>query len=297
MLNYQLLEALDAVVAAQSFHGAAKRLHLTQSAVSQRIRLLEDQLGEPLVVRTTPLTLTARGLALLSHFQQVQLLETELLAETDTGRTMFSRVRIGTNADSLETWLLDAIAPACAEHRLLVELIAENEDLTYQLLERGEVVGCISARRNPVTGGECEFLGKMSYVGVASPAFAEEYFKKGLTEKSVASAPAVLFDRHDQMHARFLEKALGLRDFAFPHHLISSSRGFFDAIGKGIAYGVAPEHQAAPLLRSKKLKRLIPRCTLFVPLYWHYPRREGRIQRSLRKALVMAAKRELKSEG
>jgi LysR family transcriptional regulator (chromosome initiation inhibitor) len=40
MQDYKLLKALDAVLRDQSFDKAAKRLHITQSAISQRIKLL-----------------------------------------------------------------------------------------------------------------------------------------------------------------------------------------------------------------------------------------------------------------
>src|SRR4051794_33273462 len=124
MLDYSLLEALDAVHTERSFRGAARLLHLTQPAVSQRIKLLEDRLGEPLVVRSNPPELTVPGRALIAHLRQVKMMEAELLETPGAARDL-PLVRIGTNADSLATWLLDALTPVFAEERILFVIIAE----------------------------------------------------------------------------------------------------------------------------------------------------------------------------
>ena len=52
MLDYAALSALAAVIEEGSFERAALALHVTPSAVSQRIRLLEERSGSPLVVVT-----------------------------------------------------------------------------------------------------------------------------------------------------------------------------------------------------------------------------------------------------
>ena len=68
-LDYRLLQALDAVVQEQNFERAARALCLTQSAVSQRIKQLEQQMAQPLLIRATPLQPTAAGRQLLSPRQ------------------------------------------------------------------------------------------------------------------------------------------------------------------------------------------------------------------------------------
>src|SRR2546423_6316127 len=49
--NTNLLVVLDAVLAERSATGAARRLHLSQSAVSNSLTRLRAQLGDPLLVR------------------------------------------------------------------------------------------------------------------------------------------------------------------------------------------------------------------------------------------------------
>ena len=54
MLDYPLLEAVAALDREGSFEGAARALHVTSSAISQRVKLLEERVGTPLVVRGGP---------------------------------------------------------------------------------------------------------------------------------------------------------------------------------------------------------------------------------------------------
>jgi DNA-binding transcriptional LysR family regulator len=67
-----LLRALVAVKETGGFTRAAQRLHLTQSAVSHQIRRLEEQVGRPLLHRTTrSLTLTEDGNDFLRYAEQI----------------------------------------------------------------------------------------------------------------------------------------------------------------------------------------------------------------------------------
>ena len=112
MFDYKLLAALAAVVEQGGFERAAQVLGLSQSAVSQRIKLLEARVGQPVLVRETPPSATEVGRRLLNHVQQVRLLERDLQAQVpalDEGAAP-ERLRIALNADSLATWLAPALA-------------------------------------------------------------------------------------------------------------------------------------------------------------------------------------------
>lgn len=78
MLDYAGLEALAAVVREGSFERAARKLHVTPSAVSQRIKLLEERVGQVLVLRGQPCSGTEAGRRLCLHVEQVALLENDL---------------------------------------------------------------------------------------------------------------------------------------------------------------------------------------------------------------------------
>ena len=70
MLDYAGLEALSAVVREGSFERAAHKLHITPSAVSQRIKLLEERVGQALVLRGQPTLLTSPAGYLLRLYPQ-----------------------------------------------------------------------------------------------------------------------------------------------------------------------------------------------------------------------------------
>ena len=76
--DYRTLQALDAVIRERGFERAAQKLCITQSAVSQRIKQLENMFGQPLLVRTVPPRPTEQGQKLLALLRQVELLEKEL---------------------------------------------------------------------------------------------------------------------------------------------------------------------------------------------------------------------------
>lgn len=71
-LDVESLRTFRAVVACGSVTQAASQLHLTQSAVSWKMKRLEERLGSPLLVRDgRELTLTELGSELLIHAEQI----------------------------------------------------------------------------------------------------------------------------------------------------------------------------------------------------------------------------------
>ena len=141
--DYRTLQALDAVIRERGFERAAQKLCITQSAVSQRIKQLENMFGQPLLVRTVPPRPTEQGQKLLALLRQVELLEEEWLGDEQTGSTPLL-LSLAVNADSLATWLLPALAPVLADSPIRLNLQVEDETRTQERLRRGEVVGAVS---------------------------------------------------------------------------------------------------------------------------------------------------------
>src|SRR3954471_4015951 len=83
-LDYRGLAVLDAVASTGSFEKAALALGISQSAVSQRIKALEDATGRLLVIRGTPSVPTGLGQRLVVHHRHVKLMEASL--DIDLGR-------------------------------------------------------------------------------------------------------------------------------------------------------------------------------------------------------------------
>lgn len=141
--DYRTLQALDAVIRERGFERAAQKLCITQSAVSQRIKQLENLFGQPLLVRTIPPRPTEQGQKLLALLHQVELLEEEWLGN-ETNSDIPLLLSLAVNADSLATWLLPALQPVLVDSPIRLNLQVEDETRTQERLRRGEVVGAVS---------------------------------------------------------------------------------------------------------------------------------------------------------
>lgn len=293
MFDYKLVEALARVLSEGGFERAARALHVTQSAVSQRVRLLEERMGCPLLVRGTPLRPTETGQAVLRHFRQVRLLEADFARSMEEREVEFQSLPLAVNADSLDIWLLDALGPLVRERRILLDLVMDDQERTHELLVQGEVAGCLSTRTQPLRGTRCRRLGVMPYVCCASPEFVEEWFPSGGPDRASARrAPAVLFNRKDELHDAFLSGRTGWTRSelpSYPRHYLPSSIKFVDAVRLGMAYGMIPAPQAAPYLATGELVDVSFGQPLAVEMFWHQWDLESGLMDAVRKALQRAA--------
>jgi LysR family transcriptional regulator (chromosome initiation inhibitor) len=292
MLDYRLLEALALVCQEGGFDRAARALLITQSAVSQRIRQLEDRLGFPLVIRSAPPTPTAMGRVLVAHYRRVCQLEKDLEGALPTlGQEGFLSLPIGVNEDSMATWFTQAISGLARDRNFTLHISVDDQDETHKLLKHGEVLGCVSSRAEPLQGCAVNYLGRIDYLCLATPAFIERWLAEGWTGEVIRRAPAVVYSPKDRCHQRFVEEVLGIPDTPFPHHFIPSSHGFLAAIANSLGYGLAPHMQAAQLLDARQAVEGSPGLTMPVHLYWHHwDLRAGPIQ-ELTTALVHHSRR------
>lgn len=277
MFDYKLLAALAAVAEQAGFERAAQVLGLSQSAVSQRIKLLEARVGQPVLVRGTPPAPTDIGRRLLNHVQQVRLLERDLSSQVpalDEGAAP-ERLRIALNADSLATWWAKAVTAFCAEHRVLLELVVEDQEVGLKRMRAGDVAACVCATDRPVAGARSLALGAMRYRALASPAFIARHFSSGITGQGLAKAPAIVFGPDDFLQHRYLASQ-GVEG-AFVYHLCPSSEGFIRMAEAGLGWGLVPELQVTELLERGALQVLQPDRLIDVPLYWHHWRNGGEL--------------------
>lgn len=295
MLDYKLIEALAMVVRERGFEKAAQKLFLTQSAVSQRIKLLEDQTGQVLLSRTNPPRATSAGQRILKHYLQVKRLEEDLLdvlapAESDD----FIELAVGINRDSIATWFMEAVQPFLSKERVLLDLRCEDQEQTHILLKDGEVIGCISAKDQPMQGCRVDYLGRMDYRLTASPDFAGKWFPNGLTPEAFSVAPAIIFNRKDELHARYLKKYFSV-ELQTPAHYVPSSEKFADFIASDLAYGMLPDQQSRSLLETGELIDLNPGAMLTVNLYWHCWNLKSDLLDAFSKCLISGARKILDS--
>ncbi len=270
MLDYKLIEALAMVAREGGFDKAAKALHITQSAVSQRLKLLEEMTGQVLVARTTPPQATSAGQKLLKHYLRVKRLEDDLVREMEaSGNRRFTSIAVGINADSLAFWLLEAIHSFLREERVLLDIRVNDQEQTHRLLKDGEVIGCISTQEHPMQGCRIEYIGRMNYRMMASPAFKAQWFPSGLTTEDIRRAPAVIFDRNDELHHKLIRQALEEIPPSFPTNYVPSIEKFAEFITLGLGYGMIPDQQSTPMVSAGHLVDLSPECQVPVDLYWH----------------------------
>ena len=289
MFDYKLLAALAAVVEQAGFERAAQVLGLSQSAVSQRIKLLEARVGQPVLLRSMPPRPTELGQRLLNHVQQVRLLERDLQSQVPAldDSDLPERLRIALNADSLATWWAAAVAPFCAGHRVLLDHVVEDQAVGLKRMRAGEVAACVCAAERPLAGARSQYLGAMRYRALASPAFIERHLAGRPSAEALAKAPAIVFGPDDRLQHRYIT-AVGGSD-GFIHHLCPSSEGFVRMLQSGLGWGLVPELQVRGELERSELVDVLSGPPIDVPLYWHHWRNGGALLDELTRHLVRCA--------
>ena len=276
MLDTALLATVAAVVREGSFERAARVLHITPSAVSQRIRLAEERMGTVLVVRGQPCTPTEAGVRLCRHADTVALLESELRRDmpalrTDETSHSQATIRIAINADSMATWFIEAMQEFCTEGAALLDVTLDDQDKTSEWLRRGQVLAAVTSLAKPVQGCRSRKLGALRYCATASPAFVQRWFASGVNAESLGNAPSLVFDRNDRLQEQWVRRVIR-KDLPLPAHRLPSSQAFIDGALAGIGWGMNPLTLVQPHLDAGRLVELLPDRPLDIPLYWQVAR-------------------------
>ncbi len=272
MLDTTLLATVAVVIREGSFERAARALHITPSAVSQRIRIIEDRVGAVLIVRGQPCAATEAGARLCRHADTVLMLEDGLrrdmpsLSPPGTARSHAS-VRVAINADSLGTWFIAAMQGFQQPGSALIDLVVDDQDKTSDWLRRGHVLAAVTSLAAPVQGCRSRKLGSLRYCACASPQFMQRWFPAGLTIEAFEAAPSLVFDHNDKLQQRWVRRLLR-KDVALPAHRIPSTQGFVEATLAGIGWALNPWQLVQDHLQSGRLVALDAGRPLDVPLYW-----------------------------
>lgn len=296
----EALECLAAIVEEGGFERAARRLHITQSAVSQRLRSLEAQVGTVLVVRSRPLKVTPAGQLLLKHTQQLRLLRTDLERDLREfaprlggGSREDERISIAINADSIASWALDALGDL-ARRGVPLEVITDDQDFTHEWLRSGQVLGCVTTQHQPLRGCRLVALGAMPYVAVAAADYASRQLPDGLTPYNFRDLPFVAFNRKDDMQTEFVSRSFGLKQVSLTQLYVPSSEGQVRAIRAGWGVSVVPEQLVREDLRRGTLVNVAPAHQLSIQLYWHCWNLQSDVLEALTSALTHAASEHLR---
>jgi LysR family transcriptional regulator, chromosome initiation inhibitor len=290
------LECLAAVAEEGGFERAARRLNVTQSAVSQRLRALEAQAGAVLLVRSRPVVPTRAGTVLIRHAKQLRLLRAdvdhdlqELAGAPTPSSAARERLSIAVNADSIATWAVGALRSIPAEG-IELEVIADDQDFTHEWLRSGQVLGCVTSLKEPLRGCSVTPLGAMRYVCVAAPSFAREHMPNGLTPANFRDLRFVAFNRKDDIPGEFVAKALGLKRVQLAQNFVPSSEGQVRAALAGWGVAVVPELLVRGLIEAGELVDACPETSWSVDLYWHCWNLDSARLRELSDAIVGAAR-------
>jgi LysR family transcriptional regulator (chromosome initiation inhibitor) len=262
-LDGQQLAAFATVIELGSFDAAASHLHVTPSAISQRIKTLEERVGQVLVVRGKPCTATPAGTPLLRLTAQLATLESEALAEAEGGSAQQTRVAMAVNADSMSTWFTAVLGRL---PDVLFDIRIEDQDHSARLLREGAVMGAVTTERTPVAGCRVQSLGVMRYVPVAAVDYVARYLPDGFSAESVIRAPSLAWNRADALQDMLVRKVFR-RLIARPVHYVPTAEGFAAGVRAGLGWGMFPDRLIEAELGADTVVRISDEH-LDVPLYW-----------------------------
>tara|TARA_A100001391_G_scaffold205337_1_gene205122 strand:+ start:4156 stop:5052 length:897 start_codon:yes stop_codon:yes gene_type:complete len=274
MLDYNAASAVAAIVRTGSFEKAAKALNVTPSAISQRVKQLEERMGAVLVERGTPCRATDKGAWLCRHMELVGQLENNLVAQLpELGNVSSGPVTIdvAVNADSLGTWFLPAMAGFTGRSNVMLNIAVDDQDYTVDWLKRGRVLAAVTSMPQPAAGCTVTALGHLRYVATASPEFMKRCFADGVTAEAMSQAPVLTFNNKDTMQRDWLAASFGSTP-APPTHWLPSTHGFVEACILGIGWSLNPIDLVAAHIAAGRLVELIPGATTDIPLYWQVSR-------------------------
>jgi LysR family transcriptional regulator (chromosome initiation inhibitor) len=281
-IDPELAATIAAVVDEGSLDAASRRLRITPSAVSQRLKALEQQLGRVLLVRSKPVRLTESGEAVVRLARQIALLEHDALSRLGL-EAVGARISIplAVNADSMATWFLPPLARLSAAHDIDFDLHRDDQNFTARLLESGTVMAAVTSEAAPVAGCSVSPLGVLEYRAMAERGYADRWFADGASREALRRAPFVDFDRRDALQHEWLE-AMGVPHHGVPRHYVPASHDYALAVQIGLGWGMVPVLQESA--------GLVPLGgpTLQVALHWQ--------QWNLRSSLLDAIAAEIAAE-
>ncbi|WP_234817740.1 LysR family transcriptional regulator ArgP [Mycolicibacterium sphagni] len=279
------LAAFAAIVELGSFEAAADQLHVTPSAVSQRIKALEKHVGQVLLVRGKPCVPTAAGIPLLRLAAQTAMLEAEAIAEMAGGGSVpRPRIAMAVNADSMVTWFGDVLAGLPG---VLFDIHIEDQDHSARLLREGVVMGAVTTERTPVPGCRVRSLGVMRYLPVAAADYVKRHLPEGFTAEAVTEAPSLAWNRDDALQDMLVRKVFR-REIERAVHYVPTSEGFGAAVRAGLGWGMYPEQSAALPLADGTFVQVCD-VNLDVPLFWQCWKLDSPLMETLTATVLAAA--------
>ncbi len=295
-IDYDSLTILAAVVREGSFEAAAKSMKVTQSAVSQRIRQLEDRVGVVLVARGRPCVPTEAGIQFCRHFEQVTLLQQELTERMQAlvggVNSEAATIRLAVNNDSLATWFPGVIKRATQDLGIRFDILPDDQEHTEVSLKSGDALAVITTLETPVQGCRRISLGSMDYIAVASPEFFRTRFEGGVRLDTLRGSTCLAFNRKDGIQEQWMKICFG-EIVPVSTHFVPSYEGYIACCLNGSAWGLVPSIAAKPLIKRGELMELSPGKEVKVSLHWQASMQSSEILTRLGDLVLAEAARHL----
>ena len=256
-LSSSHLEAFLAASQLLSFTRAAQKLGVTQSALSQRILNLEEELGTTLFVRErSGILLTETARELLRYCNVKDSLESEFLSKlkTRSQSELVGIARIAGFSSVMRSLVLPALTPLFEKHKQVkFELKIRETGHLLPLLIRGEVDFVVIDQK--VERSDLEILRLGSEKNV-------------LVEKKGYAGPDVFLD-HDECDQTTLNyfKLHKKRNPKIDRRYLDDIYGVLDGTRLGLGRAILPRHL---LLNQNDLRILSPEVVLETPVYLAY---------------------------
>ena len=302
MLDPKQTLALVTVVREGSFQAAARVLNVTPAAVTQRIKLLESTIGALVLVRGKNPRLTPQGKAIVAYAQKSDWLEQDLMRELNLDGQMFDgdilwrTFRVAVNADSLATWFLPGVAATLAQHHLLLDVVIDDQDHTHAALRSGQVMGCVTTLAQPIKGCVAQPLGVMRYRCLARHSVITRATDVSghVSVHQLLKQPAIVFNRKDALHDKFLLQQFGLKAVQYPKHFFPALDAFESAVALGLGWGMVPDVPDWPIERfGQEVSDVVAGAHVDIELYWQHWAQEPPHAALLTEAVKAGAERAL----
>jgi LysR family transcriptional regulator, chromosome initiation inhibitor len=284
-IDYESLTILAAVVREGSFEAAARSMNVTQSAVSQRIKQLEERVGVVLVARGRPCLPTDAGLQFCRHIEQVALLQQELAERMRTlvgagEEALAATVRIAVNNDSLATWFPGLIKRATQELSIRFDILPDDQEHTEGSLKSGDALAVITTLETPVQGCRRISLGSMDYVAIASTEYFQQHFSAGVSLESLRNTTCLAFNRKDTIQNQWMELCFG-STVPLSTNYVPSYEGYLSCCLNGTGWGLVPNISSKPYVKRGELVEMSPGKDVRVSLHWQTGMQSSEILRRL----------------
>ena len=252
------LEAFAAVARHLSFSKGAKSLHITQSAISHRIRNLEEELNVGLFNRhPSGISLTTAGELLLKFSNSRSTLEEELVRELSSQMTgsLAGSVSICGYSSVLRSVIIPAVSPFLKKHpNVECSFICQNSREIANLLQKGHVEYAVTDYGINKSSIESILIGYESFVVIESSKYE--------TQEHI-----YLDNAPDDMVTEAFLRAQSATIPNYSRLFMNDCYGIIDGVEQGLGRAVMPAHL---LKGNTKVKIIQGYKPYFLKVYLHY---------------------------